>query len=84
VAKESYVEERDVEFFGGVATRQIAPDVHIVIADYSRHQIRCGNAFRPLSRVEHTLLFDECVDIVRSGGRVGDVVVGDKINLYVR
>lgn len=49
-----YVDEADVELLGRVASLQVASDVHVVVTDDARDDIRGRDALGALGGGEHT------------------------------
>lgn len=50
----TYVDEADVEFFGRVASLQVASHVHVIVPNDAGDDVRGGDAFCPLGGSEHS------------------------------
>ena len=73
---------RDTDVLSLVAALQASFDVHVVVLDNSKNNIRCRNAFSSLRSPEHALLLHVVIDVGLTHAAVREIVMGDVMDIF--
>ena len=71
----------DTNVFSFVSSLQRSFDVHVVVFYDSQNDVGGRNAVGSLGRAEHAQAFNIVVDVLLADACVGDVVVGNVVNV---
>ena len=80
---ESYLHKSNVKFLACVPSCKVSPDVHVIVSHNARNDVRCRHSLCALCRHKLSHVLQRFVDILRVCWVVGEIVMGNKINLEV-
>jgi hypothetical protein len=78
-----YPEEGDVEVLGGVSPGEVSADVHVVVLDDARDNVRGGDTLSALGADEHAALLEVRVHVYAGARRVRLLVVRHEVDFVL-